>query len=281
MTAEEDVNCMATAIEMYAELYPDARSALAFLQTILTFQASCAAQSEPAPVIALEVAQVRWRAGLPLLDGEALAVPPRYMQETLAALRPVLSARPAAQAILDRLLAAGLGKSVVDAVLCYDLGRRDSERIEQLAAAISVDPALLTALLHIAIIPLYQQRAAPYQGWLAAANWQRGDCPLCGAEPSMARFTRADGRRILICSRCRSEWAFARLRCPFCATDQRPQLRHFMVDDDPVHRVACCTQCHRYLKSVDERTIDYQPFIPAEEIVTAALDNLAREHGYQ
>jgi FdhE protein len=272
---------MATAIEMYTELYPDARTELAFLQAILTFQASRAAQLEPGPILALEVAQTRWQEGRPLLDAAALAAPRRYMQESLAALRPVLSARPAAQAILDRLLVSGLVEPAADEALLFDLNRGGRDRIEHLAAAISVDAGVLAAVTHIALASLYQQRAAPYQGWLDAANWQRGECPLCGVEPSMARLGREDGRRVLVCSRCRSEWTFARLCCPFCATDQRPQLRHFTVDADPAHRVECCAQCRRYLKTIDERRIDYQPFIPAEEIVTADLDNLARAHGYQ
>ncbi len=271
MTAQDDVNCMATTIELYTELYPAARTELAFLQAILTFQAGRAAQLEPGSVVALEEAQARWQQGLPLLDAKALAAPQGYMQKTFVALRPVLSVRPAAQAILYRLLDAGLDESAAAGV----------GRTEQLAAAISVDPAVLTAVLHIAIAPLFQQRAAPYQGWIDPARWQQGECPLCGAEPGMARIVREDGRRSLVCSLCRSEWVYARLRCPFCATDQRPQLRHFTVDADPAHRVECCAQCRRYLKTVDERRIDYQPFIPAEEIVTIHLDNLAREQGYR
>ena len=272
---------MVAAIEMYAGLYPAARTELTFLQAILDFQAGRAAQLAPAPMLALEEAHARWQAGLPLLDAEALAAPPGYMEETLVALRPVLSARPAAQAILDRLLDAGLDESSADEALLYALSRSHHDRIEQLAAAISVDPAMLTAVLHIAIAPLYQQRAAPYQGWIDPARWQQGACLLCGAEPGMARLAREDGRRSLVCSLCRSEWVYARLRCPFCATDQRPQLRHFTVGAAPAHRVECCAQCRRYLKTVDERRIAYQPFIPAEEIVTADLDNLAREQGYR
>lgn len=298
-TAQDDVNCMDAAIAMYTGMYPAACTELTFLQAILTFQAERVIQITPAPMLALEEAHARWQSGQHLLDARQLAAPHSYLRETLAALRPVLADRPEAQAIVDCLLAVGLDESATEGVGRFvkspNSGSPDvlsdlepnrficghHERSERLAAAIAVDPALLSAVLRIALAPLYQQRAAPYQGWIDPARWRQGACPLCGAEPGMACLAREDGRRVLVCSLCRSAWVYARLRCPFCATDQRAQLRHFTAEADPAHRVECCAQCHRYLKTVDERRIDYQPFIPAEEIVTMHLDVLAREQGYQ
>ena len=271
---------METEIERYTQVYPQSREALAVLQNILTFQAAQAAQIEPGPLIALSTAQARWQAGLPLFSRESTGVSPLWLQDALAALRAWLPQDGQARATLARLLASGFMDSAAASPL-DDFSRHGPARLRQWAANLSMDPDILAGLLHAVLTPFYQQLAVPYRSWLETAGWRRGNCPLCGAEPSLARLVREDGRRILVCSLCRSEWSFDRLRCPFCEADGTPQYRHFTGDDDPGHRVDCCARCHRYLKTVDERVVAYRTNIAAEEIVTAHLDRLAHEQGYQ
>ncbi len=278
---EECVIGMETDIERYPQVYPHYREALGVLQGILAFQAAQAAQIEPGPLIDLSIAQARWQAGLPLFSSESTAISHRRLQAALAEVRAWLPQAGQAQATLDRLLASGRMDSADTASLLDGFSRNGTARLQQWAAEMSVDPTILAGLLHTVLTPFYQQQAVPYRPWIETSGWRRGNCPLCGAEPSLARLIREDGRRILVCSLCRSEWPFDRLRCPFCETDSPPHIRYFTVDGDPAHRVDCCGQCRRYLKTVDERVLGFRTNSAAEEVVTADLDRLAQEQGYQ
>ena len=104
---------------------------------------------------------------------------------------------------------------------------------------------------------------------------------MCGSEPGMARLAADDGRRILACFLCHTEWVFDRLRCPFCEYNGPPIIRHFTVDDDNAHRVDCCDACGRYLKVVDERVMGRPSSLPVEDVITAHLDMLAKEQRYR
>jgi FdhE protein len=276
----DNVIRMDTELDTYAQTYPWAREALESLQSILHFQPAQAAQLEHGPPMVLDAAHARWKIGLPLLDAEALSVPYPLFRDALVTLRTLLSQRVSAQAVLDRLLESGLVESASVESFLDKLRRNGRDRIAELAATLGVDPEMLFLLLRTVVAPYYEKRAAPYRPWLETFTWRHGYCPICGAEPGLARLIREDGHRILVCSVCRSEWSFGRLRCPYCEADGRAQFRHFTVDDDPVHRVDCCEQCRRYIKTVDERLVQYQTYIPAEELVTAYLDGLAREQGY-
>ena len=48
-------------------------------------------------------------------------------------------------------------------------------------------------------------------------------CPACGSPPSIARLRRADGRRLLTCGLCGSEWEAMRLACACCG-DEGPRV---------------------------------------------------------
>jgi FdhE protein len=285
-------------IQRYIQAMPRFQEALNFLQSILDFQAALAeklvlsAAEGIEPALRIEPATVRekWRAGQPLFAGESLSIPPSLFREAMADLRSLLPAGEVTRVALDRLLASSfMTPSNVEALL-DDLIVDSEACIQRLADATSTAPDVLAFLLHTVLSPFFEKQAAPYREWLETAAWRRGICPVCGSEPWMARLAHDNGQRILACSLCRTEWAFDRLRCPFCAEgDQpfdtsgrtQPHLRHFTVDDDEAHRVDCCDRCHRYIKTVDERVLGRPANLLVEDTITAHLDVLAREQGYQ
>jgi FdhE protein len=182
---------------------------------------------------------------------------------------------------LDHLLASSYLTSSKVETLLGDLVADSDASIQRLADATSTDPDILAFVLRTVLSPFFKKQAAPYQEWVETAAWRRGVCPMCGSEPWMARLTHQEGRRILACSLCHTEWTFDRLRCPFCESDGQPLLRYFTVDDDEAHRVDCCDRCQRYVKTVDERVSGRPANLPVEDVITAHLDALARELGYQ
>jgi FdhE protein len=253
---------------------------LRLLQRILDFQAALAEQLEAEFRIELAVAQEKWQAGHPLLAGESLSIPSVKFLEALADLRLLLPAGEIAQTTLDQLLASSsMASSNVEALL-VDLASDSDACIQRLAETTSTDPGTLAFLTRTVLSPFFAKRAAPYWEWVETSGWRLGICPVCGSEPWMARLSHDSGRRILACSLCRTEWSFDRLRCPFCDGDDQPQVRHFTVDDK-AHRVYCCDRCQRYIKTVDERVLGRAAHLMVEDVITAHLDAMASELGYQ
>jgi len=288
---------MEADIQRYRQTWPQYREALEFLPTLLEFQTSLAEKLAPGVVVVEgQVAHEKWQGGQPLLAGETLFIPPLLFQEALTDLRPLLTAGGPAQTALDRLLASRfMSPSALEALLENLL--RGKNRVfqknpvfwtvtqaeiclEAVAEAISADPEALAFLLKMVLSPFFKKLAQPYQAWLETAPWGRGLCLICGSEPWLARLAYENGQRRLRCSLCQVEWPFERLRCPFCGRSSRPQLRYFTVNGDEAHRVDCCDDCRRYLKTIDERAAGRPTNLWVEDIVTAHLDTLAREYGY-
>ncbi|MFH1896691.1 MAG: formate dehydrogenase accessory protein FdhE [Candidatus Desantisbacteria bacterium] len=112
--------------------------------------------------------------------------------------------------------------------------------------------------------------------------WLRNYCPMCGNKPQMARLQKEDGKRLLQCAICSTQWQFMRIKCIYCGTEDQNDLRFFWADDSSPYRVDVCDKCKGYIKTVDERKcqegMKINHFI--EDIATAYLDILAVEQGY-
>jgi FdhE protein len=276
-------------IKHYSQTMPQYRESLVVLQSVLDFQTALA---EKVPDLRVEsaVAHERWQAGQPLFANESLPIPPSLFREALEDLHPLLPEGPARVA-LDQLLASSLMEPMNVESLLDDLMTDSDSCLERLADATSVESDTLAFLLRIVLSPFFEKQTRLYRSWLEATTWRSGLCPMCGSEPAMARLAHDDGRRILACSLCRTEWVFDRLRCPFCENGEQavgipeddktqPRLRYFTVADDETHRVDCCDRCQRYLKTVDERVSGRPANLWIEEVITAHLDVLAGEQGY-
>jgi FdhE protein len=264
----------------YSKIRPQYQESLDFLRRVLDFQVSLMERLESAPPIEVAMAREKWQVGLPLFQDESPSIPAALFREALTDLRPILP-KGAIRLALDQLLDSNLMAPANVELLLYDLRSDGDSCIERLAEATSAEPDMLAFLLRTVLSPFFEKQAVPYREWVDATAWRRGICPMCGSEPAMARLAQDDGQRLLACSLCHTEWTFDRLRCPFCESQGQPLLRHFTVDDDQAHRVDCCDQCQRYLKTVDERKLGRLANLPVEEVITPYLDVLAGEQGYQ
>jgi formate dehydrogenase maturation protein FdhE len=142
-----------------------------------------------------------------------------------------------------------------------------------------LDAYLLTFIFINALRPFLRAQAQALAPWVDDSVWYRGRCPICGGEPDVAALERGSGRRRLLCSRCDSEWAFRRVGCPFCDNDDPSQLAYY-PSDDRVYRLNVCEQCRRYLKTIDLRQVAGERLLPAERVLTVAMDVAALEAGY-
>lgn len=110
-----------------------------------------------------------------------------------------------------------------------------------------------------------------------------GDCPWCGSPPGLAKLKREQhekGKRVMFCSLCAETWELARLRCPFCASQQGLGVLSVELDDPCT--VETCDRCKGYLKTVDERKMPKDQAVIPLVATTASLhfDLIAEKEGY-
>ena len=272
-----------TEIERLMDQAPQYRPALAFYRRLLAFQAELRNRFEPQFQLTREVAEARWRHGWPLLAGECLHIEPSVFRDALSQLRQILEDGPVApelRAALDAWLAAGLPGTAALSELPTRFVADGSGCVEALAGRTGIEVHALQFVLETVLSPYLEKAASGFREQLSQTAWQRGVCPICGSEPYMARLAQEDGRRLLACRLCNTEWPFPRLSCPFCPHSTPGTLTYFQVEGDDAHRVDCCPACRRYIKTTDERTLGRPAVLPIEDIVTAHLDDLAEEQGY-
>jgi formate dehydrogenase maturation protein FdhE len=129
---------------------------------------------------------------------------------------------------------------------------------------------------------------APYLAWaaeqvlphLTPEEWKHGHCPVCGGRPDLAFLDGEAGARRLACSRCNSQWRYARIGCPFCGQADPEQIAYY-PSDDGVYRLYVCQACRRYLKTKDLRKAGGPARVQVERITTVAMDAAARQAGYR
>jgi FdhE protein len=128
----------------------------------------------------------------------------------------------------------------------------------------------------------------PYLEWAAEQvmphvdqeSWKRGYCPVCGGAPDFAVLVEETGARYLLCSRCRSQWLYKRLRCPFCDNTDHTKLLYYPSEDE-VYRLYVCQVCKHYLKAIDLRQATHRVVLAVEPLLTVAMDLAAQKEGYK
>jgi FdhE protein len=131
--------------------------------------------------------------------------------------------------------------------------------------------------------PFFEIYAGELKGKVDLTDWLEGHCPLCGSEPALAKLRRDDGKRMLWCQFCGTEWGYPRIKCPFCATENQKSLKYIFTEGENRYRVYLCDECKRYMKTIDEREIPEaeKPDLSFENQKTLYLDILAEKDGYR
>jgi hypothetical protein len=126
--------------------------------------------------------------------------------------------------------------------------------------------------------PYLTRAAAALLPRLAAADWQRGTCLVCGGDPEFAAWN--GGERRLVCARCAAHWPFDPSRCPHCL-DGDDSSRQRFADPSRIYRVEACTRCRRYVKGLDEERAGRGVLIAYDSIATIPLDAAAAQLGFE
>jgi formate dehydrogenase maturation protein FdhE len=207
----------------------------------------------------------RLQSGKPQLSFEHLSIDPHSFAELV-------------QKILTRLIAYQ-GEEVDTPVIKEDdLFEKAQQHILNTQSIENTD--LLDLAIDQALMPYLEHTASQVIPHLDTKKWLRGNCPCCGTESNFA-YLDAEGTRILVCSRCRTQWRYRRTGCPYCSNIDPKTLRYYPAGEKKSYRLYVCDSCKRYLKAVDFRVAGTDIDLIAEPILTWSLDKAAREKGYQ
>ena len=139
---------------------------------------------------------------------------------------------------------------------------------------------LVETAVDLALQPYLEWAAEQVMAHVDQDRWKRRHCPVCGGAPNFAVLVEETGARHLLCSRCRSQWLYKRLECPFCNNTDPTRLLYYPSEDE-VYRLYVCQVCKHYLKAIDLRKATHRVVLSVEPLLTVAMDLAAQEQGYK
>ncbi|UCB53481.1 MAG: formate dehydrogenase accessory protein FdhE [Candidatus Zixiibacteriota bacterium] len=225
--------------------------------------------------------------GNPLLDLRRLKTESKLLREFFDDLISVLKANEFfSREEVSKLIA---GKEKIDPVeLIKPVIDGDLTGFKAYSDRLGVETDLVSFVglnLSQAVAELYAEKV---KNKVDQESWVKGNCPVCGSHPAIERLMRDDGKRMLRCSLCGTEWYFKRIMCPFCSNEDHNSLRFFVVEEEPpteksAFRVDVCDKCKIYIKTLDERKLpeSAKPDLYLENLSTIYLDVLAQKDGFE
>ena len=143
-----------------------------------------------------------------------------------------------------------------------------------------IDTPLMEACISAALAPSLAAQSEALSELVAQELWRRKSCPICGGVADFAFLEKDQGAKWLMCSRCRMEWLFQRIQCPYCGTQKHESLA-YRTNSQGLYRLYTCEECHCYIKAIDLRKAGSDVLLPLEGILTVDLDRQAKEANYR
>jgi FdhE protein len=158
---------------------------------------------------------------------------------------------------------------------------QDSDRLNEIAAALGADPEAFQAVMALAPVPFLH---ACNRRWshAIAQSWAEGYCPVCGAWPAFAEVRGIERNRYFRCGRCAGEWQLSCLICPYCGMTDHNELVTMVPEQGGTSRVIeACKRCLGYVKSFTTLQGSPAAKVMLDDLASVDLDVAALEHGYR
>ena len=268
-------------IGRYRKANPELSKWLDLYQEVFHIQESTKLKARSAPGISFDEVRHKLGSGHFILKGKAPHIDAKLFRDTASALAEAFSKVSGRRFPVKEILS--LPQMQPEALTDFALSILNNrvDNLKQFVQSTDYNQETVFFFLHSLVVPFFQADAEDYQDIIKESGWIKGICPFCGSLPRYARFYKEDGRRLLFCPLCRSQWRFPRLSCPFCDSSDHKKLRHFYIGEDRAHRADVCDQCKRYIKTTDERSLGREVIPQVEEVSTIPLDYLAVKEGYR
>lgn len=150
---------------------------------------------------------------------------------------------------------------------------------QNLEEELGPEGGLLFFFLVQTLKPSFENLAEHWRRSLKDLSWAHGYCPFCRGFASMGEI-REEGKRILHCQICGTEWEYPRMQCPYCQNQDQEKLTYFQVEGEVGNRVDICLACRHYLKTIDSREMERPLDFEVEDYLTLHLDHLAQEERF-
>ncbi|NPV26350.1 MAG: formate dehydrogenase accessory protein FdhE [Firmicutes bacterium] len=196
----------------------------------------------------------------------------RQMAEFLAEQRPPV--REEIERILATQNELDFGELATRAV------QQDEGYLAGKAARLGVNSSLFFLLAEHAVRPFMRGAALVLAPYIDQERWLKDVCPVCGKKASISKLREEDGKRVMFCPHCSTEWLYRHLACPQCGNDDHQSIRFFTVEGYDAHQVYVCEKCKGYIKTYDEKKGGPLNNIELEDVKTIYLDMLAEREGY-
>ena len=273
---EERTRQAMEALEKARTQNPELADFYEFHQRVLRLQHKAKAQiTATLEMLDQEVLQARVRQGLPQLsfaqlplEAESFSRLATEIAQALGQYDPELATGTDGLEKMDWLSLAG-GR--------FEQGMANEGEEEALE---ETKMGLAEMAVDLALQPYLEWAAEQVMPHVDQELWKRGYCPACGGAPDFAVLVEETGARYLLCSRCRSQWLYSRLGCPFCNNTDHTKLLYY-PSEDQVYRLYVCQVCKHYLKAIDLRQATHRVVLAVEPLLTVAMDLAAREEGYK
>ena len=256
---------------------------LAFYDKVLAAQHE-AQEGTPIPEIDLPAEEIKLKIkeGFPLIDSGNFSVDKHSSERLFRKLCQLSKEENPVLASAGKALLAAVDSGTLDtAELSKAVLQSQAETVEVYAEELEVPLPVLQALTKLSLQPSLLAAVTNMAKATELDRWRHGYCPICGGLPAIAALVGEEGKREALCSFCGHLWRLPRLGCPFCGTEKQEDLRYFFSEGDDLYRVQVCEQCKGYLKVVDTRKGGDPKALAVDDVVTAHLDLLAEEEGYQ
>ncbi|MBI2491400.1 MAG: formate dehydrogenase accessory protein FdhE [Candidatus Rokubacteria bacterium] len=272
---------VANLAEEWAELLarrPEFRETLAVYGELIACWAGWPADRPTAGPWSAAACRGSWERGVPLLAESRPALGADDLEETLGlAMEQLASVREDLVPALRRLAEAWDRGALGPAAFFPERGRVGSPAVGELSG---LPEDAVAFLAHATLRPALERHFAPARGHLDAHVWALGVCPFCGDPPGFSDVLE-DGQRRLACHLCGGGWPFARVRCPFCGTEQSGELTRLEPEErDQGYVIIGCGRCRAYLKELDRRVRWNGQSALVEDWGSPHLDLVAVRAGY-
>jgi FdhE protein len=261
---------------------PELGEIINFCERVLDIQKAIRSRISLPPIkLDRERMAVKVREGFPLLQREDFPVDLERSAELFERLcgigldeNPVLA--EAAKGLREAMESSRLNFGTLFSAVVQD----DDQKLESLGAELRVGRPVLKALAKLSIQPSLSAVVTAATQEISVEGWKHPYCPVCGGMPAMAALVGEEGSRHGLCSFCGHLYRLPRLGCPFCAAEGPEDLRYFYGEEEDTHRVQVCDRCSGYLKILDTRKGGSVEALAIDDILTAHLDLVAEEQGY-
>ncbi|MBG7616876.1 MAG: formate dehydrogenase accessory protein FdhE [Chloroflexi bacterium] len=267
-------------LDRYRAKLPDLAKIIDFYQHVFRIQESTLGKAGSALSLNPEDILKGLKENKFVLSDTTLPLDDPLFRETAKELAKAFSEVSGQPFPVEDLLSLPQLKDVSDGEFVKDLLYNKADYIKKFAVKTSFNEETIFLFLHSLLVPFFQRAAEDYEEIIQKAQWSKGNCPFCGSTPRYASFHSEDGKRLLYCPLCRTQWRFLRMACPFCYNSDHKKLRHFHIEEDKAHRADVCQECNRYIKTTNNRDLARETIPQVEDIVTLPLDILAAREGY-